>query len=216
MSLVNGPFGFQASYHPSGYIRPARHIGLIPSLTNVNIFNGQPVFLGIGTGAAVNGVTIATGVSYLAPVTTSTQDFLGIFAGCEYFDALGKPTESSYWPANQAIQAGTVVTAFVHEDPFTVFEVQADGAVTVSSNGVSQIDGKQVVISNFAAGVAVGGGVGQSQATISATPIATGSQGQFYVRGLSPSVLNQSAADAYPIFQVVMARSHFQANKVSI
>lgn len=216
MSLVNAPFGFQASYHPSGEIRSIKHVGVLLPLTNVNIFANQPVFLGVGTGAAVNGVTVATGQVYLAPVTTNAQDYLGIFVGCEYFDALGKPTESNYWPAGQAVQAGTLVTAWVIEDQATIFEVQADGAVAVMANGQNQIDGKQVNISNFGAGVAVGGGTGYSQATISATPVATGSQGQFNVRALSPSVLNQSGADAYPVFQVSMARQHWVASKVSI
>ncbi len=105
-----------------------------------------------------------------------------------------------------------MVTAWIWEDPDIVYEAQFDGSVAIGGSSIAQIDGKQAVISNFSAA----SGTGVSQATLSATLIATGSQGQFNVLKLSPSVLNQSIADAYPLVQCSIARSTVRANKVSI
>ncbi len=91
--LTSAPSGFVPSYHPSGEIKSVAHTGILLPGTNVQINKYQPVFIGIGTGAAVNGVTVPAGQAYLAPVVSSTVDFWGVFAGCEYFDVTGKPTE---------------------------------------------------------------------------------------------------------------------------
>lgn len=215
MSLVNAPFGIVPAYHPSGEIRSIAHTGILLGGTNVNIFKGQVVKLVVGTGAAVNGVTVPTGQVVLAPITATTDDYLGVFAGCEYFDALGKPTESNSWPASQTILTGSMVTAFIWEDPAIVFSAQADAALSPGGGAIAQLDGKQVNVSNFAAGVAAPG-PGLSQCTVTGAAVATGAQGQFILRKFDPTVLNQSGADAFPVVQVSMARQHFVANKVSI
>jgi hypothetical protein len=211
MPSASAPFGFVPTYHPSGEMKSVAHTGILLPGTNVQISKFQPVAIAIGTGATVNGVTVATGQAYLAPVIANNVDFWGVFAGCEYFDATGKPTESNYWPAGQTCQTGTMVTAWIWEDPDIVYEAQVDGSIAIGGSSIAQVDGKQTNISNFSAN-----GSGLSQATLSASLVATAAQGQFTILKLSPSVLNQSIADAYPIVQCSIARQTLRANKVSI
>ncbi len=51
-------------------------------------------------------------------------DNLGVFVGCSYTDANGKPTFSAYWPGVSDGKAN--IKAFVLDDPETIFEVAAD------------------------------------------------------------------------------------------
>lgn len=51
--------------------------------------------------------------------------FRGIFVGCHYLSAaLGYPIWSNYWPGSGAV-TGTMVDAFVIDDPNVVFEVMS-------------------------------------------------------------------------------------------
>ena len=113
MSSTSAPFGFRASFHNSGQIRPKAYV--IASGYAANIFQGDPVKL-VDAGVVQLGTSDGT--------RSGTVDgilLLGIFAGCEYTDSLGKPTISSFWPTGTA---ATNVTAWVYDDPETLFEVQ--------------------------------------------------------------------------------------------
>jgi hypothetical protein len=218
MSLTALPSGFIPAYHRSGEIRSIAHPGVLLPGTNVNIFKGQPVKLLIGTGATVNGVTIPAGQVYLAPITATTDPIWGVFAGVEYYDALGVPQESNFWPASQTTFPGTVVTAFLWEDPEIVYSAQTDGTsfgvTTALGDGYARYDGREVNTSNFAAGSAL---VGLSQATIAAsTIVATGAQGQWQIERIDPTILNQTAGDTYLQLQVSVARSQVAAASPSI
>ena len=61
---------------------------------------------------------------------SATSDIIvGVFNGCFYTDpTTSKPTWSNYWPGNAATDA----IAFLYDDPFDVFEVQADAAFPVA------------------------------------------------------------------------------------
>lgn len=219
MSLVNAPFGIIPAYHPSGEIRSVAHPGVLLPGTNVNIFKGQPVFLAIGTGAAVNGVTIPAGQVYLAPVVTlsAAQKILGVFAGVEYFDNTGAPQETNCWIASTQVFTNTIVTAWIWEDPEIVYSAQVDGALTVGSPAgqpYAYFDGRETMLSNPTAGSTA---TGLSQATISAANItATTVQGQFQLVKIDPSILNQSPADAFPTYQVRIANPQNKAPFASI
>lgn len=215
MSLTALPSGLQPAYHPSGQIRSTAHQGLLVAGTNVNIFKNQPVKLVLGTGGAINGVTVPAGQVVLAPITAITDPIFGVFAGCEYFDVLGKPTESDYWPASQAVMANTFVTAFIWEDPAIVYTIQTDGSIAIGSPAgtpVAALEGRNGDISNFAAGSTT---TGLSQCTFSSTLRATGVQGQLRIMKFDPTVLNQAYNDTYVQIQVQIARSQL-ANAVSL
>jgi hypothetical protein len=189
MSLASAPFGFRPSYHPSGLDRASKY-AITGAYASV-IYKGMPVILN------TNG-TIVQG--------TAAADLLGVFAGCEYIDGSGKPTVSNYWPAAQAVLAGSVPVAWVYDDPDIVYEVQADGSVPAAAVG------DQADVSNVTAGST---STGLSAATLSATLAGAGVQAQFRIVGFGQYVDN-TPGDAFTIVQVKLARSQFVANKVAI
>jgi hypothetical protein len=189
MSLVNAPFGLNATYHPTGLERGKAY--RIASGYATNIFKNQPVILN------TNG-TITAGAA--------AADLLGVFAGVEYVDLNGKPTYSPNWIAGTTVFAGTVPQAWVLDDPEIVYKVQADGVVAQTAIG------DQCDLTNAAAGSAL---TGISAATVSATPAGAGVQGQFRIVGFDLDPAN-AIGDAFTVLQVKIARHQFIANKVAI
>lgn len=187
MSLTNAPFGFRPAYHPSGLDRARKYT--IAAAYNTAIYKGQPCILN------TNG-TVTVGAA--------AADLMGIFAGVEYIDATGKPTLSTFWPASQAVAAGTTPTAWVWDDPDIVYEVQADGSVAQTAIG-DQADVSGV--SNNANGM--------STCTLSATLAGAGVQAQFRIVGFG-GALDNVPGDAFTVVQVQLARSQFVSNKVAV
>lgn len=68
--------------------------------------------------------------------TTAVQTgIIGIFMGCAYTDpTTGQFTNSAQWPANNA---ATDAVAYVADDPFLTFQMQADEAVAASNLGMN-------------------------------------------------------------------------------
>jgi len=132
MSSVSAPFGFRASYHNSGQIIAKAYT--IASGYAQNVFQGDPVKL-VDTGVVQLGTSDGTRSG-----TTDGILLLGIFAGCQYIDALGVPTVSPYWPSGIA---ATEITAWVYDDPEILFAVQYDNpnsGVTVQTAVGEQCD----------------------------------------------------------------------------
>ena len=191
MSATSAPFGFRPAYNPIGLERAKKYT--IASAYNTQIPKGAPVILN------TNG-TITMG--------TAAADIVGVFAGCEYVDNVGKPTESSFWPANQV---ATQIVAWVYDDPNEVFEVQSDGSIAQTAVG------DQADVSNVAAvtgSAAIGGNV-LSAATLSATLAGAAAQAQFRIVGFGQAVDNLPG-DAFTVVQVQIARHQFISNKVAV
>lgn len=184
MSATSAPFGFRPAFHPSGLIRARKYT--IASAYGTAMYKGQPCILN------TNG-TVTVG--------TAAADLLGVFAGCEFTDALGKPTVSTTWPAGQV---ATNITAWVWDDPLIVYEVQSAGSVAQTAVG------DQADVSN------VGNNANSlSTCTLSATLAGAGVQAQFSIEGfgLAPDNL---PGDAFTVVQVRLARSQKVSNKVAI
>ena len=79
----------------------------------------------------VNDGTVAvTTETTLAPTT----GFAGVFLGCTFVSSVtGQPTYSQSWTSGTSIKAGTFVTAYVVEDPDTLFQVVGVSASLVVS-----------------------------------------------------------------------------------
>lgn len=187
MGAASSPFGFRPSYHPVGFDRASKFA--IAAAYGTQISEGQPVILN------TNG-TVTAG--------TAAADLLGVFAGCEYIDATGKPNVSTFWPAGQTVMAGTTPTAWVYDDPNCTYEVQADGSIAASAIG------DQADISNAAANAN-----GKSTSTLSATLAGAGAQAQFRVVGFNQA-LDNAPGDAFTVVQVRIARHQFVSNKVAV
>lgn len=85
----------------------------IASAYDTSIGWGDPVVL-TGTG-----MEIARGSAATAP-------FCGVFYGVMWTATNGEFKFSRYWPADTATLGSAPAIALVNDDPFTVFEVQAD------------------------------------------------------------------------------------------
>lgn len=115
---------------PNG-LTPVRHItGGTPQRANeytiadeyaTALYSGQPV------------ATTGTGRNIAAAALDAAA--VGVFAGCSYQTLAGDVVFSPYWPASTAIKTGTVATAYVYDDPDTVFEIQID---TIAAGDIGQ------------------------------------------------------------------------------
>ena len=192
MSSTSAPFGFRPSYHNSGQMRPKAYT--IASTYAANIFSGDPVKL------TDNGV-VQLGTS--DGTRTGTVDgisLLGIFAGCQYLDASGKPTISPFWPTGTT---GTEIVAWVYDDPETLFDVQYTNpspATTVQTAGGEECDW-----SVASPGGSTRTGLSNCQLTaIQAT------SGQFQITGFAYSIFD-SITDAYVQVTVRINEHHYKA-----
>ena len=192
MSSTSAPFGFRPSYHNSGQMRPKAYT--IASTYAANIFSGDPVKL------TDNGV-VQLGTS--DGTRTGTVDgisLLGIFAGCQYLDATGKPTISPFWPSGTT---GTEIVAWVYDDPETLFDVQ----YTNPSSGttVQTAVGEECDWTVASPGGSTQTGLSNCQLTaIQAT------SGQFQITGFAYSIFD-SITDAYVQVTVRINEHHYKA-----
>lgn len=187
MSATSFPFGFRPAYHSTGKDRDNKYA--IAAAYGTAIYEGQPVILN------TNG-TITAG--------TAAADILGVFMGCEYVDATGKPNVSSFWPAGQTVLSGTVPVAWVNDDPNTVYEVQADGSLAQAAVG------DQADVTNVGANAN-----GRSQATLASALAGAGVQAQFRIIGFGQA-LDNLPGDAFTVAQVKIARHQFISSKVAV
>jgi len=192
MSSTSAPFGFRASYHNSGQMRPKAYT--IASTYAANIFSGDPVKL------TDNGV-VQLGTS--DGTRTGTVDgisLLGIFAGCQYNDASGKPTISPFWPSGAT---GTEIVAWVYDDPETLFDVQYTNpspATTVQTAVGEECDWTVA---------SPGGSTSTGLSTCQLTAIQATS-GQFQITGFANSIFD-SITDAYVQVTVRINEHHYKA-----
>lgn len=188
MSATSNPFGFRPAFHPSGIDRDTLAYLLSGYGTQLN--EGQPVLLSASGYVNIGG---------------TTGDLYGIFMGCEYVDATGKPNVSCYWPAAQTVLSGTQPNAWVQADPATVYEVQADGSIPITSVGNQ---GNTTNLTNATSS-------GKSQCTFASAMSGAGVQAQWRVVGFGQALSN-TPGDAYTIVQVQLASHQFVADKVAI
>jgi hypothetical protein len=192
MSAISAPFGFRASYHNSGQMRPKAYT--IASTYAANIFSGDPVKL------TDNGVIQLGTSDGTRSGTTDGISLLGIFAGCQYLDASGKPTISPFWPSGAT---GTEIVAWVYDDPETLFDVQytnPSAGTTVQTAVGEECDWT----------VASPGG--STQTGLSTTQIGAiqATSGQFQITGFADNI-NDSLTDAYVQVTVRINEHHYKA-----
>ena len=187
MSATLAPFGLRPAFHPSGLDRAQALANGITSAYSSDILKGQPVRY-----IAASGV--------IEPVTATSQAVSGAFAGVEWTDTTGRRRVSNYWPANTAYQTGSCV-AYFYNDPNIVYEIQSTGSIAQTAVGLD------MNFSNFAAGSNV---TGLSAATLTATVLGTGVQGQVQVLDIAPYPDN-NWGDDYTIVRVQIARRQIAA-----
>ena len=117
-------------------------------LKPINLIGGQ-VFAG-ATRQLVITASYATSIYYGDALTivsggtvekdsgTSTATPVGVFLGCQYISATtGQLTFSQYYPASLAVKSGSVIQAFVADDPDQLFKVVLVAGNTEDGNGLT-------------------------------------------------------------------------------
>jgi hypothetical protein len=192
MSSISAPFGFRASYHNSGQMRPKAYV--IASAYAANIFSGDPVKL------TDNGVIQLGTSDGTRSGTTDGVSLLGIFAGVQYLDASGKPSISPFWPSGTT---GTEITAWVYDDPETLFDVQYNNpsaGTTVQTAVGEECDWT----------VASPGGSTQTGLSNTFLTAIQATSGQFQITGFGYEITD-SLTDAYVVVSVRINEHHYKA-----
>ena len=197
MSSTSAPFGFRPSYHNSGQMRPKAYT--IASTYAANIFSGDPVKL-TDSGVIQLGTSDGTRSG-----TTDGITLLGIFAGCQYLDATGKPTISPFWPSGTT---GTEIVAWVYDDPETLYDVQYNNpspGTTVQTAVGEECDWT----------VASPGGSTQTGLSNTYLTAIQSTSGQFQITGFAYNI-NDSLTDAYVQVTVRLNEAAYKAAVNSI
>ena len=194
MSSTSAPFGFRASYHNSGQMRPKAYT--IASTYAANIFSGDPVKL------TDNGVIQLGSSDGTRTGTTDGISLLGIFAGCQYLDAGGKPTISPFWPSGAT---GTEIVAWVYDDPETLFDVQYTNPGTPGTTTVQTAVGEEC---DWV--VASPGGSTQTGLSTTQIGVIQATSGQFQITGFGYEITD-SLTDAYVVVSVRINEHHYKA-----
>ena len=194
MSSTSAPFGFRPSFHNSGQMRPKAYT--IASTYAANIFSGDPVKL-TDSGVIQLGTSDGTRSG-----TTDGITLLGIFAGCQYLDATGKPTISPFWPSGVT---ATEIVAWVYDDPETLFDAQYNNPGTPGTDTVQTAVGEECDWVVASPG-------GSTQTGLSNTRLSAiqATSGQFQITGWAYNI-NDSLTDAYVVATVRINEHHYKA-----
>ena len=113
---VNAPYGLKPInlYGGTPFAGATRQYR-IASGYNTGIFNGDVVEM------IDNGTIIKSAIT-AARATVTTSQVIGVFTGCSYVNAQGQTVFSQYYPASTTAPTGTVITAYVVNDPNTLFK----------------------------------------------------------------------------------------------
>jgi hypothetical protein len=131
-------------------------------LKPINLIGGQ-VFAGatrqrriassassIGYGDPVQLTSSGTISVSTSTTTAPTAGFAGVFLGCSFVSTVtGQPTYSQAWISGTAVKSGTYVTAYVADDPNTLFKavgVTASLVVSTTSGFVYEDVGANVAL----------------------------------------------------------------------
>ena len=130
MASTASPYGLKPVNRVDGlpYAGATETFLINPAGTATNIFYGSIVALDTNGYVVLMTATGADGTTNAFPAGT-----LGVFVGCEYFNAQGQLIFSQYYPSGTT----GVVTAYVITDPNVTFQAQLDGQVTQAALGAN-------------------------------------------------------------------------------
>lgn len=148
---VNAPFGLRpiSSITGGSWTEKVNEYYIFASTDGVttygtSIFTGDPVVF-TPTSANITGNPNVGGfiTRYLpaftdnAPSTFSALPLLGVFVGCEYTSVVNGTNsliKSAFWPASAQVVAGTLIKAFVIDDPNVVYDIQVSSHLDAAGN----------------------------------------------------------------------------------
>ncbi len=156
MANQDAPFGFRPSGHASGGS---------PSRVGARKYRLSTAY---GT-ALFWGDVVKTDGGGNVVIASAGDAIAGVFMGVDYIASDGSVKYAKNWVASTAEQSGTVINAYVHDDPNAIYEVQSNGSMTRADIG------QLVNIDTSTAGSASTGISGQQ------TSASGGSESQFVV-----------------------------------
>jgi len=134
MASTASPYGFKPVNEIGGlpYAGSTRSFLINPAGYATNIFNGSLVYVADTGYLQLVTADGSDGTTNAFPAGTTLTGAVGVFVGCSYVNAQGQTLFSQYYPAS-ALNA----VAFVVDDPNTVFQVQANGQLTIAALGAN-------------------------------------------------------------------------------
>jgi hypothetical protein len=184
MSTTSAPFGLKPLYHPSGEERPFSTNISVDYTTNIYLYS--PVKL----------------VDGLLNLAAAGERAIGCFLGVRYVDVNGRPVFSNKWVA----QAGaTEITAWYTQDPWTVYEIQANDTLTIEAVGEQY---------NWSANTTSSGNTTTGLSSVTLDVASVGANAGLRVIGLTESPLN-AWGDAFPVVQVQISEHQNVADQVA-
>jgi len=197
MSSTSAAFGFRASFHNSGQMRPKAYT--IATGYGYNVFSGDPVKL-VDAGTVELGTSDGTRSGTVGGIL-----LLGIFAGVEFLDSTGKPSISPFWTASTT---ATDVRCYVYDDPEMLFDVEYPNpspATTVQTAVGEECDWT----------VASPGGSTRTGLSNTYLTVIQSTSGQFQITGFGYGADN-SLTDAYVVATVRINEHIYKAAVNSI
>ncbi len=167
---TNAPFGLRPLSSISGgswtektneYYIYASTDGLTTYATS--IFTGDPVIYNPAVATTLaGGPTIAIYPIDNATVVNEITPVLGVFMGCEYLSTVtgtNNLIKSPYWPASTAVVPGSMIKAYIIDDPDVVYDIQVSTATNVLNDARFSADAATDAFftQNFAFGLGAGG-----------------------------------------------------------
>lgn len=183
MSTVASPFGLKPAFHPSGIVRQLQ--GTILSGHPTAIFQFSPLAV------AANGTLVAAAAAARA---------IGSFMGVEYTGVDGRRRVENQWIANTV---GTEIVAYYTEDPYLIYEIQADGSIAQTEIG-QQYDW-----------TALAGNLTTGLSSIALDTASAAANAGLRIVGINPAPDNV-VADAFTIVQVQISEHQYVADIVSV
>jgi|SRR5271154_446831 len=151
---VNAPFGLRPISSITGgswtekvneyYISSTTANGITTGYAN-SIFTGDPVVFNTANSNVNSAFTATAGTIALyspvyadaTPSTFSVCPILGVFMGCEYLSTVtgtNNLIKSAYWPGASQIVPGSLIKAYVIDDPEVVYDVQMSTHIAANAN----------------------------------------------------------------------------------
>lgn len=183
MSTVASPSGLKPAFHPSGIVRQLQ--GQIVSGHPTDIFQFSPVIID------ANGFLIAAAAGARS---------VGAFMGVEWTATDGRRRVGNRW---EAATVGTEIVAYYTEDPYMVYEIQANTTLTLAAIG-QQYDW-----------TALAGNVITGLSSVALDVASAAANAGLRVIGLNPAPDNVFG-DNFPVVQVQISQHQYVADIASV
>lgn len=196
MSTNAQAYGLIPVYHPTGQNRATQYV----ILNNSGTGYGTAIYKGDLVAMGTNGTIEVGGGAGTAS--------LGVFAGCEYIDPTGKPVASPYWPASTLVLSGSVIKAYVYDDPDTVYKISTAGGTP--SGYVQTAVGGQADYTAVAGSTSTGVSAGYLAA------VQAGAVGNLRVIGFVNGEIYNATTNPYPEVLVQINELQFYAGATGL